>query len=182
MWTTSALSVWALATGISGRLIISAQVHKSRAGARPLLTDVGGRTATAPVKSLTPPLLPSSSSPTPNRMSMFDRIKQGAQKASRQATLLAQQGSSKIASESAQFVHGFSLPGEADKAAKILASFLGKQSNRLSGRNAAHSGAANPEHPESALNSIPKAVLQRARGKLPLLGPHQRQIPTHSPL
>jgi len=78
---------------------------------------------------------------------MFDRIKQGAQKAGRQATILAQQGSSKIASESAQFVHGFSLPGEADKAAKTLASFL-----------------ANPEHPESALNSIPKAVLQRARG------------------
>ena len=127
-----------------------------------------------------PPLL--TSSPTPSRTSMFDRIRQGAQKASRQATLLAQQGSSKIASESAQFVHGFSLPGEADKAAKILASFLGTQSNRPSGRNAAHTGVANPEHPESALNSIPKAVLQRARGKLPLLGPHQRQIPTHPPL
>ncbi|KAG8710656.1 hypothetical protein FRC09_020993 [Ceratobasidium sp. 395] len=44
-------------------------------------------------------------------------------------------------------MRGFSLPGEAEKAAKILESFL-----------------ANPDHPESALNSIPKAVLQRARG------------------
>lgn len=44
-------------------------------------------------------------------------------------------------------MQGFSLPGEAEKAAKILASFL-----------------ADPEHPESALNSIPKVVLQRARG------------------
>ena len=98
-------------------------------------------------------------------MSMFDRIKQGAQKASRQATLLAQQGSSKIASESAQFVHGFSLPGEADKAAKILASFLGTLNDTSSGPKAAHGDVANPDHPESALNSIPKAVLQRARGK-----------------
>jgi len=39
------------------------------------------------------------------------------------------------------------LPGEADKAAKILDSFL-----------------ADPGKPESALNAIPKAVLQRARG------------------
>ena len=34
-----------------------------------------------------------------------------------------------------------------------------------SGINSTHSYAANPEQPESALNSIPKAVLQRARGK-----------------
>ncbi|SJL18664.1 uncharacterized protein ARMOST_22261 [Armillaria ostoyae] len=47
------------------------------------------------------------------------------------------------------FVHGFSLPGEAEKAAKIRDSFL-----------------ADPERPEpeSALNSIPKAVLHGARG------------------
>lgn len=138
------------------------------------------RPATASLSSLhtnlTPPTLPSSSNTC---MSMFDRIKQGAQKASRQATLLAQQGSSKIASESAQFVHGFSLPGEADKAAKSLASFLGT-SHSTSGLNAAHSRAANPEHPESALNSVPKAVLQRARGKHPLPEPIAAQS-QHTP-
>ncbi|PCH39897.1 DUF500-domain-containing protein [Wolfiporia cocos MD-104 SS10] len=80
-------------------------------------------------------------------MSMFDKIKKGAQKAGQQASVFVRDGGNKIASESQSFVHGFSLPGEADKAAKILASFL-----------------ANPDHPESALNSIPKAVLQRARG------------------
>jgi hypothetical protein len=34
---------------------------------------------------------------------------------------------------------------------------------------------ADPDHPESALNSIPKAVLQRARGPYPM-------IPALSPL
>lgn len=52
-----------------------------------------------------------------------------------------------MASGSRDFVQGFTLPGEAEKAAKILESFL-----------------ANPNHPESALNSVPTAVLQRARG------------------
>ncbi|KAG2362934.1 hypothetical protein BDR07DRAFT_1401919 [Suillus spraguei] len=52
-----------------------------------------------------------------------------------------------MASGSRDFVQGFTLPGEAEKAAKILESFL-----------------ANPSHPESALNSIPTAVLQHARG------------------
>jgi len=80
-------------------------------------------------------------------MSMFDKIKKGAQKAGQQASVMIKDGSTKIASESQSFVQGFSLPGEAEKAAKILASFL-----------------ADPEHPESALNSIPKVVLQRARG------------------
>ncbi|KAK1925682.1 hypothetical protein DB88DRAFT_206347 [Papiliotrema laurentii] len=44
-------------------------------------------------------------------------------------------------------MQSFSLPGESEKAAKILAHFL-----------------ADPSQPHSALNSIPKAVLQRARG------------------
>ncbi|KZT09228.1 DUF500-domain-containing protein [Laetiporus sulphureus 93-53] len=80
-------------------------------------------------------------------MSMFDRFKKSAQKAGTQASAFLQQGGNRLAHEGQTFVQGFSLPGEADKAAKILASFL-----------------ANPDLPESALNSIPKAVLQQARG------------------
>ncbi|KAF8906150.1 hypothetical protein CPB85DRAFT_1224237 [Mucidula mucida] len=80
-------------------------------------------------------------------MSMLEKFKKGAQKAGMQATAFAQTSSVKIASGSRDFAQGFSLPGEADKAAKILDSFL-----------------ADPERPESALNAIPKAVLQRARG------------------
>ncbi|KAG2066314.1 DUF500-domain-containing protein [Suillus decipiens] len=80
-------------------------------------------------------------------MSMLDKIKRGAQKAGTQATALVKEGSSRVASGSRDFVQGFTLPGEAEKAAKILESFL-----------------ANPSHPESALNSIPTAVLQHARG------------------
>ncbi|PPQ72654.1 hypothetical protein CVT26_004320 [Gymnopilus dilepis] len=80
-------------------------------------------------------------------MSMLDKFKKGAQKAGLQATAFAQTTSTKLASGSREFVQTFSLPGEAEKAAKILDSFL-----------------ADPERPESALNSIPKAVLQRARG------------------
>ncbi|THH20580.1 hypothetical protein EW146_g792 [Bondarzewia mesenterica] len=80
-------------------------------------------------------------------MSMLDKFRKGAQKAGMQATAFVKEGSSRVASGSQTFVQGFSLPGEADKAAKILESFL-----------------ADPDRPESALNSIPKAVLQRARG------------------
>jgi lipid-binding SYLF domain-containing protein len=78
---------------------------------------------------------------------MLDKFRRGAQKAGIQATALVKEGSSRMASGSREFVQGFTLPGEAEKAAKILESFL-----------------ANPNHPESALNSIPTAVLQRARG------------------
>ncbi|CDO74741.1 hypothetical protein BN946_scf184968.g1 [Trametes cinnabarina] len=80
-------------------------------------------------------------------MSMMDKFRKGAQKAGIQASAFLKEGSSRIANESQHFVQGFSLPGEAEKAAKILASFL-----------------ADPEHPESALNAIPKAVLKHARG------------------
>jgi lipid-binding SYLF domain-containing protein len=80
-------------------------------------------------------------------MSMLDKFRKGAQKAGIQATAFMQAGTTKVASGSREFVQTFSLPGEAEKAAKILDSFL-----------------ADPERPESALNSIPKAVLQRARG------------------
>lgn len=78
---------------------------------------------------------------------MLDKFRRGAQKAGIQATALVKEGSSRMASGSRDFVQGFTLPGEAEKAAKILESFL-----------------ANPNHPESALNSVPTAVLQRARG------------------
>ncbi|KAJ7079767.1 hypothetical protein B0H15DRAFT_495247 [Mycena belliarum] len=80
-------------------------------------------------------------------MSLLDKFKKGAQKAGIQATAFAQSSSTKIASGSRDFVHGFTLPGEAEKAAKILDSFL-----------------ADPDRRESALNSIPKAILQSARG------------------
>jgi lipid-binding SYLF domain-containing protein len=80
-------------------------------------------------------------------MSMLDKFRKGAQKAGIQATAFAQSSSTKLASGSRDFVQGFSLPGEAEKAASILHSFL-----------------ADPSNPESALNSIPKAVLQKARG------------------
>lgn len=79
--------------------------------------------------------------------SLLDRFRKGAEKAAVQASAFAQTSATKIASESKGFAQGFSLPGEAEKAANILESFL-----------------ANPQDPNSALNSIPKPVLQRARG------------------
>jgi len=78
---------------------------------------------------------------------MLDKFRKGAQKAGAQASAFVQSSSTKVASGSREFVQGFSLPGEAEKAAKILDSFL-----------------ADPERPQSALNAIPKAVLQGARG------------------
>jgi hypothetical protein len=56
---------------------------------------------------------------------MLDKLKRGAQKAGIQATTLVKEGSSRMASGSRDFVQGFTLPGEAEKAAKILESFLG---------------------------------------------------------
>jgi hypothetical protein len=56
---------------------------------------------------------------------MLDKFRKGAQKAGIQATAFVQAGSTKVASGSRDFVHGFSLPGEAEKAANILDSFLG---------------------------------------------------------
>jgi len=82
-----------------------------------------------------------------DNVSMLERFRKGAQKAGIQATAFMQTSTNKIATGSREFAQTFTLPGEADKAARILESFL-----------------AYPENPESALNSIPKAVLQRARG------------------
>jgi SH3 domain-containing YSC84-like protein 1 len=58
-------------------------------------------------------------------MSFLDKFRKGAEKAAIQATAFARDSSSKLASESRGFVQGFSLPGESEKAAKILESFLG---------------------------------------------------------
>ena len=57
---------------------------------------------------------------------MLDKFKKGAQKAGLQATAFMKEGSSRVQSSSQTFVQGFTLPGEAEKAAKILESFLGK--------------------------------------------------------
>ncbi|KAH7101812.1 DUF500-domain-containing protein [Auriculariales sp. MPI-PUGE-AT-0066] len=80
-------------------------------------------------------------------MSLLDKFRAGAQKAGIQATAFAKDASNKLANESRGLAQSFSLPGEAEKAAKILESFL-----------------ADPQNPESALNAIPKVVLQSARG------------------
>ena len=58
-------------------------------------------------------------------MSMLDKFRKGAQKAGVQATAFIQTSGTKVASGSRDFVQTFSLPGEAEKAAKILDSFLG---------------------------------------------------------
>jgi len=78
---------------------------------------------------------------------MFDRIKSTAQKAVQQGGLLLNEGTQRVAAGGQGFAASFSLQGEAEKAAKILASFL-----------------ASPDDPNSALNAIPPAVLSRARG------------------
>ncbi|KAE8209946.1 hypothetical protein CF327_g6123 [Tilletia walkeri] len=80
-------------------------------------------------------------------MSMLDRFRSAAQKAGVQASAFAQNAGRQAQEQARVAQAGFSLPKECERAAKILQSFL-----------------ADPEHPESALNSIPKAVLQQAKG------------------
>lgn len=58
-------------------------------------------------------------------MSILDKFRQGAQKAGIQATAFLHDSGTKVANGSRELAQGFSLPGEADKAAKILESFLG---------------------------------------------------------
>ena len=58
-------------------------------------------------------------------MSLLDRFKQGAQKAGSQASAFAQTSANKIVNESKGIANSFTLPGEAEKAANILESFLG---------------------------------------------------------
>jgi hypothetical protein len=74
-------------------------------------------------------------------MSFLDKFKKGAEKAAIQASTFARDSSSKLASESRGFVQGFSLPGESEKAAKILESFLGATS-----QHALHSKATYTLH------------------------------------
>lgn len=99
---------------------------------------------------------------------LLDKFRKGAQKAGLQATAFVQSSATKAASGSRDFVQTFTLPGEAEKAANILDSFLGRHHlyffivyfSQLK-----LAILADPERPESALNAIPKAVLQRARGR-----------------
>lgn len=58
-------------------------------------------------------------------MALLAKFRQGAQKAGIQATAFLKESGTKISSESRDFAQGFSLPGEADKAARILSAFLG---------------------------------------------------------
>lgn len=59
-------------------------------------------------------------------MSMFDKFKKSAQKAGSQATIFIKDGSNAVANSTRDFAQGFNLPGEAEKAAKTLTSFLGE--------------------------------------------------------
>jgi len=62
-------------------------------------------------------------------------------------------------------MQSFSLPGESEKAAKILGHFLGASPLSLNpARASIDSLVADPSRPASALNSVPKAVLLRAKG------------------
>jgi SH3 domain-containing YSC84-like protein 1 len=59
-------------------------------------------------------------------MSFLDKFRKAAQKAGSQSTAFVQASTTKVANGSRDFAQTFSLPGEAEKAAKILDSFLGK--------------------------------------------------------
>lgn len=56
---------------------------------------------------------------------MLDKFRKGAQKAGVQATAFMKEGGNRVAAGSQNLVQGFTLPGESEKAAKILSSFLG---------------------------------------------------------
>ncbi|CEH16596.1 Uncharacterized conserved protein [Ceraceosorus bombacis] len=75
------------------------------------------------------------------------KFQSAATKVGIQATAFAQDAGRQINEQANLARAGFSLPKECEKAAKILEAFV-----------------ANPDHPDSALNSIPKAVLQNAKG------------------
>jgi len=61
----------------------------------------------------------------PIYMSLLNKFQEGARKAAIQATAFAKDSGSKLSNETRTFAQGFSLPGEAEKSAKILESFLG---------------------------------------------------------
>lgn len=61
---------------------------------------------------------------------MFDKFRKGAQKAGVQATSFVQRSSTQVASGAQGFAQTFNLPGESEKAANILSSFLGTRRPR----------------------------------------------------
>jgi hypothetical protein len=63
-------------------------------------------------------------------MDMLSKFRMGAKKVGIQATAFMKDSSGKVASGSRDFAHTFSLPGEAEKAARILDSFLGASGTR----------------------------------------------------
>ncbi|PWN24690.1 DUF500-domain-containing protein [Jaminaea rosea] len=77
----------------------------------------------------------------------LDRFRTAAQKAGTQATTFASQASRQLSEQAKIAQAGFSLPKECQRAATILQGFL-----------------ADPSHPDTALNAIPKAVLNNAKG------------------
>lgn len=78
---------------------------------------------------------------------MLNKFQNAAKKAGQQATAFGQSVAREVQEGGSKTLNGFKLENECAKAAKILQSFL-----------------ANPDNPESALNSIPKAVLAGAKG------------------
>lgn len=59
-------------------------------------------------------------------MPFLNTLVAGAQNLQRNATAFGQKGSRQMVSGSNSLIQGFSLPGEAEKAADILKSFLGE--------------------------------------------------------
>ncbi|GAA5990239.1 hypothetical protein JCM10908_005889 [Rhodotorula pacifica] len=80
-------------------------------------------------------------------MSFLDKFKATATRVGTQATAFGQTVAREAQTGGQKALTNFKLENECDKSAKILASFL-----------------ADPQHPESALNAIPKEVLRRAKG------------------
>ncbi|GAA5850536.1 hypothetical protein JCM5353_009027 [Sporobolomyces roseus] len=80
-------------------------------------------------------------------MSFLDKFKATAKQVGIQSTAFAKQVSTEVQTGGAKALVSFKLENECQKAAKTLQSFL-----------------ADPNHPESALNAIPKAVLNKAKG------------------
>jgi len=80
-------------------------------------------------------------------MALLNRFRDAAQKAGNIAIAVGSSAQQQLNESTSQFAGGFTLPKECERAAKSLQTFL-----------------ADPKDPKSALNSIPKAVLRRARG------------------
>lgn len=80
-------------------------------------------------------------------MSFLDKFKATSKQVGIQATAFAKQVGTEVQTGSQKALVSFKLENECTKAAKTLQSFL-----------------ADPNHPESALNAIPKAVLNKAKG------------------